>query len=108
MRPLVLVVARRVGLKAAVIFGTIVSGLQYPLLPHVQGFDLTLALFIFIASVGDTFYWTTYHAYFATVGDAEHRGHQISAREALRSSRSRSRSSSMRTFGRARSSSFAQ
>lgn len=83
MRPLVLVVARRVGLKAAVIFGTIVSGLQYPLLPHVQGFDLTLALFIFIASVGDTFYWTTYHAYFATVGDAEHRGHQISAREAL-------------------------
>src|SRR6185312_13353179 len=35
------------------------------------------------ASLGDTFYWTTYHAYFATVGDSEHRGHQISAREAL-------------------------
>ena len=28
-------------------------------------------------------YWPAYHAYFAAVGDAEHRGHQIAAREAL-------------------------
>jgi hypothetical protein len=83
LRPLVLVAARRFGLKAAVIFGTVVTGLQYPLLPYVHGFDLVLGAFIIIASMGDTFYWTTYHAYFATVGDAEHRGHQISAREAL-------------------------
>jgi len=32
---------------------------------------------------GDTLYWTTYHAYFAALGDPEHRGHQVSAREAL-------------------------
>jgi hypothetical protein len=38
-----------------------------------------------VASIGDTLYWTTYHAYFASLGDAEHRGHQISAREALAS-----------------------
>ena len=83
LRPLVLVAARRFGLKAAVVFGTVVSGLQYPLLPYVHGFDLVLGAFILLASMGDTFYWTTYHAYFATVGDAEHRGHQVSAREAV-------------------------
>jgi DHA1 family inner membrane transport protein len=83
LRPTVLVFARRFGLKAAVIFGTIVTAAQYPLLPYVHGFDMALAVFILMASLGDTFYWTTYHAYFATVGDSEHRGHQIGAREAL-------------------------
>jgi DHA1 family inner membrane transport protein len=38
-----------------------------------------------VASVGDTIYWTAYHAYFASLGDAEHRGHQVGAREALAS-----------------------
>jgi len=36
-----------------------------------------------VSAAGDTLYWTTYHAYFAALGDAEHRGHQVSAREAL-------------------------
>src|SRR5262249_4354336 len=27
--------------------------------------------------------WTSYHAYFTTLGDAEHRGHQVGAREAI-------------------------
>ncbi|MBI1211818.1 MAG: MFS transporter [Alphaproteobacteria bacterium] len=83
LRPLVLVAAKRFGVKAVVIFGTVVTGLQYPFLPFVHGVDLMLAGFILIASIGDTFYWTSYHAYFATLGDAEHRGHQIGAREAL-------------------------
>src|SRR6185436_3163873 len=83
LRPLVLAAGKRFGLKAVVIFGTIVTGLQYPFLPYVHGFDLMLAGFILLASIGDTFYWTSYHAYFATLGDAERRGHQISAREAI-------------------------
>ena len=29
------------------------------------------------------FYWPSYNAYFAAIGDAEHRGHQVGAREAL-------------------------
>jgi hypothetical protein len=83
LRPLVLAAAKRFGLKAIVIFGTLVTGLQYPILPLVHGFDAMLALFIVLAAVGDTFYWTSYHAYFAMLGDEEHRGHQIGAREAL-------------------------
>jgi hypothetical protein len=83
LRPSVLVLARRVGLKPLVIAGTIVTGLEYPLLAEVQGVGPALFALCAIAAVGDTFYWTTYHAYFATLGDAEHRGHQIGAREAI-------------------------
>jgi MFS family permease len=33
--------------------------------------------------VASTLYWPAYHAYFASIGDAEHRGHQVGAREAI-------------------------
>ena len=83
IRPSVLVLARRVGLKPLVIAGTIATGLQYPLLAEVHGVGPALFALCVVSSVGDTFYWTTYHAYFASLGDVEHRGHQIGAREAI-------------------------
>ena len=85
LRPLVLVAAKRAGLKPVVIFGATASGLQYLCLPFVHGVDGALLALIVTSAVGDTFYWTSYHAYFAVQGDAEHRGHQIGAREALAS-----------------------
>ena len=85
IRPLVLVLAPRVGLRALVAFGIIFSGVQYLFLAEVHGIDLMLLGFCLSAAIGDTFYWPTYHAYFAVLGDYEHRGHQISAREALAS-----------------------
>jgi hypothetical protein len=66
-----------------VIFGTIVVGLQYPLLADIHGVGWMLLALVAISSIGETFYWTCYHAYFASLGDAEHRGHQVSAREAI-------------------------
>jgi hypothetical protein len=83
MRPLVLVVAKRWGLKPALVFGTTALAAQYPILSQVHGLGITLVELILLSSLGDTFYWSTYHAYFASLGDSEHRGHQISAREAL-------------------------
>ena len=83
IRPSVLVLARRVGLKPLVIAGTIATGLQYPMLAEVHGIGPALFVLCAVSAVGDTFYWTTYHAYFAVLGDAEHRGHQIGAREAI-------------------------
>jgi MFS transporter, DHA1 family, inner membrane transport protein len=83
IRPSVLVLARRVGLKPLVIAGTVVGALQYPLLAQVDGVGPTLFALCIASSIGDTYYWTTYHAYFAALGDAEHRGHQVSAREAI-------------------------
>jgi len=83
LRPLVLIAGKRFGIKPLVIFGAAMSGLQYLFLPFVHGFDVMLAGFILVGAIADAFYWTSYHAYFASLGDAEHRGHQISAREAI-------------------------
>ena len=83
IRPFVLVPARRFGLKPLVIAGTVMTGLQYPLLAEVHGVGWRLLALCAISSVGDTVYWTCYHAYFASLGDADHRGHQIGAREAI-------------------------
>ncbi len=83
VRPSVLVLAKRWGLKPVLIAGTIGSAVQYPLVAEVHGVDTTLFLLCAASAVGDTFYWTTYHAYFASLGDVEHRGHQLGVREAL-------------------------
>jgi hypothetical protein len=83
IRPSVLVLAKRVGLKPLVIAGTIATGLQYPLLAEVNGIGAALFVLCAVSAIADTFYWTTYHAYFASLGDAELRGHQVGAREAV-------------------------
>jgi MFS transporter, DHA1 family, inner membrane transport protein len=83
IRPLVISFTARHGLRAMVIAGTVLSALQYPFLAEVHGADFALAMLIAIASVGDTVYWTTYHAYFAVLGDDELRGSQIGVREAI-------------------------
>ena len=83
IRPSILQIGKRFGLRPLVIIGTLISGAQYPLLAEVHGVGWPLAMLLVVSSVGDTFYWTSYHAYFAALGDAEHRGHQIGAREAI-------------------------
>ena len=83
VRPVVLPLARRWGLKPLVILGALTVACQFPLLAQVHGPGPWLAAVCVVAAVGDALYWPTYHAYFAALGDAEHRGHQIGAREAL-------------------------
>ena len=83
LRPLILPLARRWGLKPLLILGTLLMAGQYPLIAEVHGVGVALAAFAGVSALGDTFYWSSYHAYFAAIGDAEHRGHQIGAREAL-------------------------
>lgn len=83
IRPMVLPLAKRWGLKPIVIAGTLLTALLYPILPLVDGVGLALVAVCLMAAAGDAFYWTSYHAYFSVLGDAEHRGHQVSAREAI-------------------------
>jgi MFS transporter, DHA1 family, inner membrane transport protein len=83
IRPLVIGLAVRWGLRAMVIAGALITALQYPLLAEVHGVGPTLFVLCAVAALGDTVYWSTYHAYFAALGDDEHRGHQIGAREAI-------------------------
>jgi MFS family permease len=85
IRPSMVALGKRFGLKPLTIAGTILSGLQYPVLAEVHGVGPTLLAFCFVGGIGDTLYWTCYHAYFASLGDLNHRGHQIGAREALAS-----------------------
>ncbi len=82
IRPLV-VRASRLGLKPLVIGGTLLAALQYPLLAEVHGVEPALLAFCLVSGLGETLYWTSYHAYFALLGDAEHRGHQLGASVAL-------------------------
>ena len=83
LRPAILPLAKRWGLKPMLIIGTLGVACQYPIVAWVLGADRALLTFCVVAAVGDVFYWSSYHAYFAVVGDAEHRGHQIGAREAV-------------------------
>jgi MFS transporter, DHA1 family, inner membrane transport protein len=83
LRPSVVGLAERWGLRRLVLTGTVVSALQYLLVAEVQGVGAALAALVVLTAIGDMFYWTCYHAYFAAVGDNEHRGHQLGAREAI-------------------------
>jgi DHA1 family inner membrane transport protein len=79
LRPLVLVAARRRGLRDTLMLGTILEAAIFLLLPSVHGPGPMLLLVIAVSALGSVFYWTSLHAYTALLGDAEHRGHQISA-----------------------------
>jgi hypothetical protein len=83
IRPLVPPAATRVGLKPVLIGGCLAGALQYPVLAEVTGPDATLVAFCLVSALGETLYWTSFHAYFTQLGDSEHRGHQVSANVAL-------------------------
>jgi hypothetical protein len=83
LRPALLPLAKRWGLKPMLIIGTIGMAVQYPLLARVHGVGAGLAALCVVSAVAEVFYWPSYNAYFAAIGDAHHRGHQIGAREAL-------------------------
>lgn len=79
IRPLVLVFASRFGLRQTLIAGTVLTAVQYPFLAEISGLGPVLYALIVVTAVSDVFYWSSYHATFAKLGDDEHRGSQISA-----------------------------
>lgn len=83
LRPFVLPLARRLGLRRTLMLGTVLEAASYPLLPFMQGPDAFFVAAVVVGPVGSVLYWTCYHAYFASVGDAENRGGHIGVREAI-------------------------
>lgn len=83
LRPLVLPMASRLGLRASLVIGTVLEAAIFPMLPFVLGPGPMLLAVIAVSASGSVIYWTCYHAYFAALGDAEHRGRQVGMREAL-------------------------
>src|SRR5487761_1728803 len=51
LRPLVLLVAPRIGLRQTLVIGTLLSALQYPAVGLVHGADVTLVLFCTIGAL---------------------------------------------------------
>jgi hypothetical protein len=83
IRPAVVGLAVRFGLKPLLVSGNLLVALQYPLLAEVRGIGWLLLGYCLLLALGDALYWPAYHAYFASLGDSEHRGHQVSAGVAL-------------------------
>lgn len=83
IRSFLLPFAVRYGLRALLIVGSVLMGATYVSLGRVHGADWSLAVLIFVTSFADSVYWPSYHAYFAALGDAEHRGQQIGVREGI-------------------------
>jgi hypothetical protein len=83
LRPLMLPIGKRFGLKPLVIAGAVIMAAQYPMLAEVRGLNIWLYVLCATVSVADVVYWPSFHAYFAALGDPEHRGHQVAAREAI-------------------------
>ncbi|MFZ2017896.1 MAG: MFS transporter [Methyloceanibacter sp.] len=83
VRPIIVPIAVKTGMRALVIAGTVLTALQYPLLAEVHGLGPALVALCVVAALGDTLYWSSYHAYFAALGNHEHRGSEVGAREAV-------------------------
>lgn len=83
LRPFVLPIARRLGLRTTLVLGTLLEAAVFPILPFVKGVDGAFLAMVLVSPLGSVLYWTCYHAYFAAVGDDEHRGGQVAVRTAL-------------------------
>jgi MFS transporter, DHA1 family, inner membrane transport protein len=77
----VLPLAKRYGLRNALVFGILLEAITYPILSQVTGVGPLLFIHITTVAISSSFYWTSFHAYVSLIGDAEHRGKQSSAME---------------------------
>jgi MFS transporter, DHA1 family, inner membrane transport protein len=76
-------VVKRIGLRNGLMLGTVVDASGFLLLAQVHDVSIWLVAYVLVSSLGTAFYWTCYHASMARLGDAENRGAQVSAREAI-------------------------
>ena len=83
IRPAVLASVRGIGLRSTLILGTSLYAAQGPLLASVHGIDFALFGYCLVAAVAQAFYWTSYHAIFAALGESDDRGSQVGWRELL-------------------------
>jgi hypothetical protein len=86
IRPIVIPLGIRLGMRNVLVLGTLLSALQYPLVARIHGLGWPLLEMCLMCAFGDSIYWSSYHAYFATLGDHEDRGSQVGAREAIAAS----------------------
>src|ERR1700739_4615722 len=67
LRPLILPMGQRWGLKPLVIGGVFLDPVQFPTYAAVHGLGWPLLLNGALGAVASTLYWPSYHAYFASI-----------------------------------------
>jgi hypothetical protein len=77
LRVFLLSIAVRIGLRRTVVSGAILMAISFPFLIGVNGIGWGLFWLVLTSALADTVYWPSFHAYFAALGDAEHRGQQL-------------------------------
>jgi len=77
LRVFLLSLAIRIGLRWTVIVGTMLMAISFPFLIGVDGIGWGLFWLVLVSALADTIYWPSFHAYFAALGDVEHRGQQL-------------------------------
>ncbi len=77
LRVFLLSIALRIGLRRTVITGAMLMAASFPFLIGVHGIGWGLFWLVLTSAIADTIYWPSFHAYFAALGDAEHRGQQL-------------------------------
>jgi MFS family permease len=83
MRAIMLPVVRRLGMRAAMLAGTVIAAFQF--LPLINAEKLFwLGAWILILSTGECIYWPIYHAANAVYGGGGRRGRQIASRQMVR------------------------
>jgi MFS transporter, DHA1 family, inner membrane transport protein len=83
LRMLVLPLIFKMGLRTSLLIGTVLDASSFLVLGHIHSVSPLLIFYVVLSSLGTTFYWTCYHAMVSKLGDEEHRGAQVSAREAI-------------------------
>ena len=83
IRPAVLPLAIRFGVKPLLIVGTLLSAATYLFIGQIQGPGWPLVALCAFSALGYLLYWLCFHAYFAALGDPDRRGGQVGMREAI-------------------------
>ena len=83
LRPPALLIIRAIGLRPALMAGTVLMATQYPLLALVTGMGPALVFFCLVSALANVLYWPCYHTMFSAVGDVQRRGSQVGARQML-------------------------
>ena len=78
-----LFLSEKIGLKRALIFGTILNSGLFLIISKVNGINSWLYFYIFYSVLCDITYWLPYHTYYSVAGDDEKRGKQIGAKLSL-------------------------
>ena len=80
LRPLSMLLVKKIGLKKALIIGTVVYGGIFPIIYQVRGVGWWMWFLVIYLAVSDILYFLPYHSLYAGIGDLERRGQQLASR----------------------------